>query len=65
MGLSDIFDLQPLWRQEVTPDYVEWHHRLDGHGFGWTPGVGVEQGGLACCDSLRGVLVKTQNANDP
>ena len=28
-----------------------WHHRLDGHGFGWTPGVGDEQGGLACCGS--------------
>ena len=28
-----------------------WHHRLDGHGFGWTPGVGDRQGGLACCDS--------------
>ena len=27
------------------------HHRLDGHGFGWTPGVGDGQGGLACCDS--------------
>ena len=26
-----------------------WHHRLDGHGFGWTPGVGDGQGGLACC----------------
>ena len=24
------------------------HHRLDGHGFGWTPGVGDGQGGLAC-----------------
>ena len=24
---------------------------LDGHGFGWTPGVGDEQGGLACCGS--------------
>ena len=21
------------------------------HGFGWTPGVGDEQGGLACCGS--------------
>ena len=30
---------------------VGWHHRLDGHGFGWTPGVGVGQGGLACCNS--------------
>ena len=27
-----------------------WHHRLDGRGFGWTPGVGGE-GGLACCNS--------------
>ena len=24
------------------------HHRLDGYGFEWTPGVGDEQGGLAC-----------------
>ena len=28
-----------------------WHHRLDGHGFGWTPGVGDGRGGLACCGS--------------
>ena len=28
-----------------------WHHRLNGHEFGWTPGVGDGQGGLACCDS--------------
>ena len=26
-----------------------WHHVLNGHGFGWTPGVGDGQGGLACC----------------
>ena len=30
---------------------VGWHHWLDGHEFGWTPGVGDGQGGLACCDS--------------
>ena len=24
---------------------------LDGHGFGWTPGVGEGQGSLACCGS--------------
>ena len=30
---------------------VGWHHRLDGHGFRWTPGVGDGQGGLVCCDS--------------
>ena len=28
-----------------------WHQRLSGHGFGWTPGVGDGQGGLACCSS--------------
>ena len=27
---------------------VGWHHRLNGHGFGWTPGVGDGQGGLQC-----------------
>ena len=32
-------------------EMVGWHHRLDGHGFGWTPGVGDGQGGLVCCDS--------------
>ena len=32
-------------------EMVGWHHRLDGHGFGWTPGVGDGQGGLACCGS--------------
>ena len=30
---------------------VGWYHRLDGHGFEWTPGVGDGQGGLACCSS--------------
>ena len=24
------------------------HHQLNGRGFGWTPGVGDGQGGLAC-----------------
>ena len=28
-----------------------WHHRLNGHEFGLTPGVGDGQGGLACYDS--------------
>ena len=28
-----------------------WHHRLNGHKFGWTPGVGDGQGDLACCNS--------------
>ena len=28
-----------------------WHHRLSGHGFESTPGVGNGQGDLACCNS--------------
>ena len=32
-------------------EMVGWHHRLDGHGFGWTPEVGDGQGGLTCCGS--------------
>ena len=43
------------WGQEenrtTEDEMVGWHHRLDGHGFGWTPGVGDGQGGLACCSS--------------
>ena len=43
------------WGQEekgTTEDEMAgWHHRLDGHYFEWTPGVGDGQGGLACCDS--------------
>ena len=32
-------------------EMVGWHHQLNGHGFGWTSGVGDGQGGLACCGS--------------
>ena len=32
-------------------EMVGWHHQLNGHGFGWTLGVGDGQGGLACCGS--------------
>ena len=42
------------WGQEkgtIEHEMVGWHHWLNGHGFGWTPGVGDGQGGLACCDS--------------
>jgi len=28
-----------------------WHHRLDAHEFGRTPGIGNGQGGLACWNS--------------
>ena len=36
-------------RQRI--EMVGWHHRLNGHEFGWTPGVGDRQGGLVCCGS--------------
>ena len=43
------------WGQEekgTTEDEIAgWHHRLEGHEFGWTPGVGDGQGGLKCCNS--------------
>ena len=45
------------WKQEekgrTEDEMVGWHHRLNGHEFEWTPGVGDGQGGLACC-SPRG-----------
>ena len=43
------------WRQEekgtTEDEVVGWYHRLDGHGFGQTPGVGDGQGGLVCFSS--------------
>ena len=36
-------------RKGTTEDeMVGWHHRLNGHEFKWTPGVGDGQGGLGC-----------------
>ena len=32
-------------------EMVGWHHRLNGHGFGWTLGAGDGPEGLACCGS--------------
>ena len=43
------------WGQEekgtTENEMVGWHHQLDGHESGWTPGAGDGQGGLACCNS--------------
>ena len=43
------------WGQEEKgtkeDEMVGWHHQLNGHGFGWTPGAGDWQGSLACCGS--------------
>ena len=32
-------------------EMVGWHHRLNGHRFRWTLGVGDGQEGLVCCSS--------------
>ena len=43
------------WRQEekgtTEDEMIGWHHQLYERGFGWTPGVGDGQGGLACYGS--------------
>ena len=43
------------WGQEekgtTEDEMARWHHRLDGHQFEWTLGVGDGQGGLVCCNS--------------
>ena len=48
-------DARKDWSQEekgMTEDeMVGWNHQLNGHVFGWTPGVGNGQGGLVGCGS--------------
>ena len=43
------------WGQEeegmIENEMAGWHQWLNGHGFGWTLGVGDGQGGLMCCGS--------------
>ena len=38
-------------RRGRQDEMVGWHHQLNRHGFGWTPGVSDGQGGLGCCGS--------------
>ena len=49
------FDAGREWGQEEKgtkeDEMAGWHHQLDAHEFGWTPGVGDGQGGLVCCNS--------------
>ena len=48
-------DSEKDWGQEekgmTEGEMVGWHHQLNGHGFGWTPGVGDGQGDLVCYGS--------------
>ena len=39
------------WEEKGTTEneMVGWHHRLNGHEFEWTLGVGDGQGSLVCC----------------
>ena len=41
------FDVGRDWGQEkkgtTEDEMVGWHHRLNGHGFGWTPGVVMDR----------------------
>ena len=48
-------DVGKDWGQErkgtTEAEMVRWNHRLNGHEFGWTPGIGDGEGCLACCGS--------------
>ena len=50
-------DSGKVWGEEekgtTEDEMVGWHHWLDGHGFGWTPGVG--DGREAWCAAVHGV----------
>ena len=44
-------DWGPKEKRTTEDEMAGWHHRLNAHEFGWSPGVGDGQGGLVCCDS--------------
>ena len=46
---SCLFCLTSTMPEMTEDETVGWHHRLNGHEFEWTPGIGEGQGGLACC----------------
>ena len=56
MGRADSFEktlmlgkIEGRRRRGRQDEMVGWHHRLNGHEFEKTLGVGDGQGGLACC----------------
>ena len=44
-------DCRQQEKGEAEDEMVRWHNQLNGHGFGWTPGVDDGQEGLECCSS--------------
>ena len=52
-SLHEMFPGISNFLEEISTEdeMAGWHHRHNGHGFGWTPGVGDGQGGLAFCGS--------------
>ena len=44
-------DLGQEEKGTTEDEMAGWHHRFNGHEFGWTPGVGDGQRGLVCCNS--------------
>ena len=52
-------------RGRTEDEMVGWHHRHNGHGFGWTLGVSDGQGDLVCCGSWgRKELDTTENCTE-
>ena len=45
--------VRALEKGTTENEMVGWHHRHNAHGFGWPPGVGDGQGGLACCGATE------------
>ena len=53
------------WEEKGTTEdeMAGWHHRLYGHEFKQTPGVGDGQGGQACCPRCRWESDMTERLN--
>ena len=47
----------------MEDEMVGWHHQLNGHGFGWTLGVGDGQEGLVCGSWSRKESDTTERLN--
>ena len=47
-------DWGPVEKGMTGDEMVGCNHWLNGHEFGWTPGVDDGEGGLVCCDSWSG-----------